>query len=113
MIDTKICVSLTEPVFRDKATLRIELHGRLDIRCTSKLLSALTTETKAIAGYIIDLRAVREIYDSGVALLLMANRRARAASLPLELVNCDTRLARRCRSLGLTVAHQAPVLEIA
>lgn len=95
---------------RDKATVRIELHGRLDIRYTSKLFSALTTETKAIAGYIIDLRAVREVYDSGLALLLMANRLARSASLPLQLVNCDSNLARRCRSLGLTVADEFPVL---
>jgi anti-anti-sigma regulatory factor len=106
-------VSLAKPKHRGKVTLRIELHGRLDIRYTRKLFRALTTETKSIAGYIIDLRAVREVYDSGVALLLMANRLARAASLPLKLVNCDPGLARRCRSLGLTVAHKPPDLGVA
>jgi len=114
MNDTDVCVSVIEPKYHNKVTLRIEFHGRLDIRCTGKLLNALRTETKALAGYIIDLGAVREIYDSGVALLLMANRLARAASLPLELVNCDANLARRCRSLGLVVvAHEAPALEVA
>ena len=109
MIETNVSVSLIEPRHLEKAALLIELRGRLDIRCTSKLLSALTTETRAIAGYIIDLRAVREVYDSGVALLVMANRLARKAALPLQLVNCDPNLACRCRSLGLRVAHEFPV----
>lgn len=113
MNDSKICVSLEQPAYHDKLTLRIELHGQIDIRCTSTLLSALKTETKKIAGYIIDLGAVREIYDSGLALLLMANRFARASSLSLHLVNCEPGLARRCRLLGLAVVHELPVLEVA
>lgn len=82
-------------------SLVVRIRGRLDIRLTGALASALTSRVDRLADCVFDLADVEEIFDSGLALLLMARRCVNRAGATLRVVNCRPDILSRCRSLGI------------
>jgi anti-anti-sigma regulatory factor len=79
----------------------VKMPGRLDISLTNLLAQALKPRLNGLATYFLDLSCTEEILDSGLALLLMAQRCARRMGATLYVVTARLDLIDRCRHLGI------------
>lgn len=79
----------------------VRIPGRLDISLTNLLAQTLRPRLNGLVTYFLDLRYTEEILDSGLALLLMAQRSARRMGAAFYVVTARLDLIDRCRNLGI------------
>lgn len=79
----------------------VKIPVRLDLSLTNLLAQILKPRINGLMTYFLDLRYTEEILDSGLALLLMAQRYARRAGARLCVVTVQLDLIDRCRTLGI------------
>lgn len=84
-------------------SLCVKIVGRLDISLANPLRHILSTGGGVSTEYVIDLDRVNEVFDSGLALLLMLHRRLNRDGANLRIINCSPEIARRCESIGMKV----------
>ena len=93
----------------------VKMPGRLDISLTNLLAQALKPRLNGLATYFLDLSCTEEISDSGLALLLMAQRFARRMGATLCVVTARLDLAEyelnRARSLSKQQAVSEQLLQ--
>lgn len=84
--------------------LIIRIKGPMDLLLTSALRDFCHGTNAVYRRYIVDLRDVSVVRDSGLALLLMLKRLAGRTGATLHVTNGDTDLMQRCRRLGIKPA---------
>lgn len=87
----------------------VKIRGHLDISLTSLLAESLKPRLNGLVTYFLDLRGTEEIRDSGLALLLMAQRYAHRMGATLHVVTVRLELINRCRTLGI---HTKPSCDL-
>lgn len=89
-----------------KSTI-VAVHGRLDLGLAAPFWQVLAAADAARPCYVVDLAAAQDVRDSGLALLLMLERRARQQGGRLQLANCTPELGRRWATLATAPAARA------
>jgi len=84
--------------------LIIKIKGPMDLLLTSALRDFCHGTGNVYRRYIVDLRDVSIVRDSGLALLLMLKRLAGTTGATLHVTNGNSDLMRRCLSLGIKPA---------
>ena len=84
--------------------LTIRIKGPMDLLLTSALRDFCHGTGTVYRRYIVDLRDVSIVRDSGLALLLMLKRLAGRSGATLHVANGNTDLMQRCLSLGIKPA---------
>ena len=79
----------------------VRIRGRFDISLTNLLAETLKPRLNGFVTYVLDLRYAEEILDSGLALLLMAQRGVHRLGAKLHVVTVRLDLIERCRTLGI------------
>ncbi|MGD8617723.1 MAG: hypothetical protein PVH54_00890 [Gammaproteobacteria bacterium] len=88
----------------NNGSLIIRIKGPMDLLLTSALRDFCHGTGAVYRRYIVDLRDVSIVRDSGLALLLMLKRLASRTGATLHVTNGNTDLMRRCLSLGIKPA---------
>jgi anti-anti-sigma regulatory factor len=86
----------------NNGSLTIRISGPMDLLLTSALREFCQETGAAYRRYIVDLRDVSIVRDSGLALLLMLKRLANRTGATLHVINGSTDLMRRCVRLGIS-----------
>ena len=90
--------------FADNGALTIRITGPMDLLLTSALREFCHGTGNVYRRYIVDLRDVSIVRDSGLALLLMLKRLVSRTGATLHVINGNTDLMRRCLRLGISPA---------
>lgn len=88
------------PRFTPERCVDIPVRDRLDLTLCTAVRRAVKDARPGRRHYRIDLGSNTEIYDSGVAMLLLLDEWASRDS-DIELVNCPLALRSRLQHLGL------------
>jgi len=88
----------------ENGSLTIRINGPFDLLLTSALRESCHDNGTTYRRYIVDLKNVSIVRDSGLALLLMLKRWASRAGARLYVVNGDRDLMSRCLTLGIRLA---------
>lgn len=95
---------LATPQCLHNGALVLVLEGRLDLTLMGTVFKDCFSRESHNRDYIIDLGAVGEFFDSGIALLLMLHRHLKRSGNKLTVVNGPPAILGRCRSLGIEAA---------
>ena len=85
----------------DNGALTIRISGPMDLLLTWALRECCQDAAAAYSRYIVDLKDVSIVRDSGLALLLMLKRLANRTGATLHVINGSSDLMRRCLKLGI------------
>lgn len=86
----------------NNGALTIRIKGPMDLLLTSALRDFCHGTGAVYRRYIVDLRDVSIVRDSGLALLLMLKRLTSRTGATLHVINGNTDLMRRCVKLGIS-----------
>jgi anti-anti-sigma regulatory factor len=86
----------------NNGALTIRITGPMDLLLTSALRDFCHGTGAVYRRYIVDLRDVSIVRDSGLALLLMLKRLASRTGATLHVTNGSAELMHRCLKLGIS-----------
>ena len=84
--------------------LTIRITGPMDLLLTTALRDFCHGTGEVYRRYIVDLREVSIVRDSGLALLLMLKRLVSRTGATLHVISSNSELMRRCIRLGISPA---------
>jgi ABC-type transporter Mla MlaB component len=93
--DTHACASLDYSL--EDGLLRIRVMGPLDLRCAFALQGLLQAIDDSVRGCILDLSGVEQVFDSGIAVLILAVgtlQREGISDIRIQGIELDTALLR-------------------
>jgi len=86
-------MSVTMRNFPERGVVTIQVEGQFDFSQLPAFQEVLLHAHDSPAKYLIDLSATDRVMDSGIAMLLMLNKRVGPARL--EVLNCSGELRHR------------------
>lgn len=89
-------------------TFKVAVTGRLDMSLCFDLWYTCQLGQRRFHTYLFDLGKVDDLRDSGIAWLMMFNRKAAKTGARIYLLNCEQDFAERCRAAGLSVDSTMP-----
>jgi anti-anti-sigma regulatory factor len=102
MEEVNVMVSSSLQAIANNGALTIRIKGPMDLLLTSALRDFCHGTGAVYRRYIVDLRDVSIVRDSGLALLLMLKRLASRTGATLHVINGSTDLMHRCLKLGIS-----------
>ncbi len=90
MKEAVMALTLRSACGSDAVTLRV--RGRLDMNLAGAFWRISHPSQSAYRSYVVDLFQVEQVFDSGLALLLMLDRRARRHNGRVQIVNVPSKL---------------------
>jgi anti-anti-sigma regulatory factor len=93
-----------QPAKTPSKDLRLHAGDRLDLtNCQHFLRAAYLLRNSMLDHVIIDLRATRQVLDSGLSLLLLLRRYAGERVDRISMVNCSPTVYRRLRQARIPI----------
>jgi ABC-type transporter Mla MlaB component len=89
-------------------TLKVTALGRFDMSLCFDLWHTCQLGQRRFHTYLFDLGKVDDLRDSGIAWLMMFNRKAAKTGAHICLINCEQDFAVRCLAAGLSVDPTMP-----
>lgn len=95
-------MTVTVEMSPDRSIVTFRFQGRLDISVASELRKTMEYQDIGCDTYVFDLSDVDEIYDSGLALLMMLRDRATKLGIEYCLADAESpEIMRRCSMIGM------------